>query len=141
MITSFAVMAMLALCSVEDIRHRRVNSILILLMGMVGVCFHILWQQQTLYSMMAGLLPGIVLLGISFLSGQAVGIGDGLVVMVMGIFLGGSRNLQILFLALLISAVVSLVLFLTKRKSRKDSIPFIPCLLIAYLGVFFLCIV
>ncbi|MGN0342202.1 MAG: prepilin peptidase [Roseburia sp.] len=137
MIVSYALMAMLAVCSLEDIRHRQVNCIPVLMWGVVGVVFHILWHQQTVYSMAAGLLPGIILLVIALISGGAIGIGDGLVVIVMGIFLGGIRNLQVLCVALVLSAVISLGLLVMKKKNKRDSIPFIPCLLVAYLGVFF----
>lgn len=141
MVTSCAVAVMLIICAVEDIRYRRVNCIPVLLWGMLGVCFHILWHQQSIYSMLGGLLTGIVLMGISWVSREAIGLGDGLVVAVMGIFLGASRNLQVLFLAFVLSALVSLGLLVMKKKNRKDSIPFIPCLLMAYLGVIVLCIV
>ena len=61
-----------------------------------------------------------------------VGMGDGILLVVTGVYLGGSENLALFMMGLLLSALWSLGLLLLKKKGRKEEIAFVPFLLLSY---------
>lgn len=68
---------------------------------------------------------------------NGIGAGDMKLFVVMGLFLGVDGIWGAIFMSLLVSFVVSVVLLVGKKKTRKDSIPFGPAIMIGtYLSVF-----
>ncbi len=68
---------------------------------------------------------------------NSIGFGDIKLFFVMGLMLGLEGILGAVFFSLVASFVFSVFLLLTKKKSKKDVIPFGPCILIGtYLSVF-----
>ncbi len=68
---------------------------------------------------------------------NAIGSGDRKLFLVMGLFLGLEGTWGAVFLSLLISFGTAVVLLVTRRKSRKDVIPFGPALMAgSYLSIF-----
>jgi leader peptidase (prepilin peptidase)/N-methyltransferase len=128
-------MGMLALCSVQDIRKKQIRLNPVLAFGILGILFHMLWSLQSIGSLLAGMAVGMALLILALLSGGRIGVGDGVLLIVTGIYLGLEGNLELLFLALLLSGLWALVLLLLKKKKRQDTIPFVPFLLAAYIGM------
>ena len=63
-----------------------------------------------------------------------MGVGDGVVFLCLGIFLGLSGNLRLLFFSLLIAAIAGGVYAIVTKKGIKAKIPFIPCVLVAFVG-------
>lgn len=131
--SNVAMMGMLTICSVQDIIWKQIRLDPVLGFGILGVIFHLLWQQQTIGSILMGMMVGIGLLLLSLLSRGRIGAGDGVLLIVTGVYLGLQKNLALLFYALLICGCFALFLLLTRRKRRQDAIPFVPFLLIAYI--------
>lgn len=125
----------LFLCSWQDIRKKQISVLLIA--GGFAVLFLVasLYGDQSTGSRIGGMLLGILLLGMNPLTGGQVGIGDGLVVCVTGICLGFRSNAVLLVYALLGAAIISGVLLVLFHTDRKKTIPFVPFLLLGYLGV------
>ena len=67
------------------------------------------------------------------LSGEALGVGDGLVLFALGMGYQADKILVMLFVALVLAAVVSVVLLLLKKAGRKSEIPFLPFLFLGWL--------
>lgn len=61
---------------------------------------------------------------------NSVGMGDIKLLMLMGLYQGLQGVLSSVFLSLLVLFAISVFLLLTKRKNRKDSIPFCPSVLV-----------
>ena len=78
---------------------------------------------------LSGLLPGAVMGVLSFLFQEAVGFGDAMVVMACGIMTGPETVLGMLSAALLLAGFFALFLLVIRKRSRKDSFPFVPFLL------------
>ena len=76
-------------------------------------------------SLAASLLPGILLLGISALTKEGVGRGDGWFFLVAGIYMGLGKTLLLLWGSLLLCFPVSLFLLYAGR-GRKKRLPFCP---------------
>lgn len=130
-----AVMGMLALCSVEDIRKKQIRLNPVFAFGILGIIFHMLWRIQSIESLLLGMLVGVAMLFLSILTGGRIGAGDGVVLIVTGIYLGVERNLTLLLCGLLMCGIWAFVLIVLRKKSRKDTIPFIPFLLVAYVYI------
>lgn len=129
------VMGMLTLCSAEDIKKKQIRLNPILIFGILGIFFHMLWRMQSIEEVLLGMSVGVALLVISILTGGRVGAGDAVLLMVTGIYLGLEKNLELFFCGLLLSGVWALGLLVLRKKSRKDSIPFVPFLLASYMGM------
>lgn len=128
-------MGVLFISSIEDIRRRRVNLILLIVSGIVAVFFHMCWNSHSLMDMLEGALVGVVLLICSKLTKGRIGVGDGLMLVVTGLFLGWQKNAALFFLGTMMAGLYSLLLFSLKRKRKDDEIAFIPFLSIGYLIV------
>lgn len=94
---------------------------------------------ETLKSDMLGLVLGFgVLAVVSVITKQGLGFGDVKLFGIIGIMGGVMCTYATLFFSILVSAVVSIILLLSRKKNRKDTIPFGPCILIGYILVIIL---
>lgn len=130
-----AVVSMLALCSAEDIKKKQIRLHPVLLFGIFGVFLHMLFRMQPVENMLLGMLVGVTLLILSILTGGRIGAGDAVLLIVTGIYLGFEQNMQLFFSGSLLCGIWALGVLILKKKGRKDSIPFIPFLLAAYMGM------
>lgn len=130
--SQIAVIGMLAICSAEDIRKKQIRLNVILAFGIVGVILHMLWQMQTIENVLLGMGVGAALLLLAMFTGGKIGIGDGVLMVVTGIYLGLEQNLELFLCSLFICAVYALCLLIFRKKGRKDTVAFVPFVLVSY---------
>lgn len=123
---------LLIICAVEDFKRKEVTVTYILLFGTVGAVLHLFYPNCSSYSMLWGLLLGIGVMAVSLLSRGSIGMGDGILLTVTGVYLGGYENLELFLLGVFLAGIWSLGLLVLKKKKRKERIAFIPFLLVAY---------
>ena len=82
----------------------------------------------TAQELATSLMPGALLLLLSFASREAIGYGDGLLLLVTGPLFGWRRMLLCVPVALLLTTAASVVLLALKKANRKTQIPFVPFL-------------
>lgn len=124
----------LTLCVLQDIRRMEIERRLFLLMG-IAVC---LYELRLLLSgtlppyreLLLSVIPGLVLLLVSKLSREALGLGDSLFFLLLGPCCGAVRLLSILAASFLLAAVCALF-FITAASMRGGvqrgrRIPFLP---------------
>ena len=108
----------------------------------VILAFELVFESEGIWLRLgAELLAAVGLALAAFLCGllikNSVGFGDIKLFVVMGLLLGLDGIWSAIFVSLLISFVVSAVLLSTRKKKRKDVIPFAPALMIGtYISVF-----
>ena len=73
-------------------------------------------------------------IGISFLSKEQIGIGDGVVTGLLGCLLGARGCLVMLCIASCLMAVISIGILILKKGSRRTTLPFAPALLGGYIA-------
>lgn len=95
------------------------------------LALHFFQKDITVGGILTGILPGLGLLFLSWVTKEAVGYGDGMVVTACGTALGLPAVFQMLFLAFGLAAVWSGILLAVKRVGRKERFPFVPFLLLA----------
>lgn len=129
---SIVLLILLSICAIEDLKHKEVTVTYILLFGILGVLLHLFYPQGSVYSMLCGLLLGVAVMLISILTHGGIGLGDGILLTVTGVYLGGYQNLELFLIGICLAGVWSLGIILLKKKKRKDKIAFMPFLLMAY---------
>lgn len=86
----------------------------------------------------AALIPGAVLLAVSFATRGGIGTGDAVIAFLLGLCLPVSFVAEILLSGLLFSAVYSAGQLMTGRRGLRSAFPFIPFLLPGLLTVILL---
>lgn len=124
---------MLGACSIQDIIHKKINTWLIVAGGLLLVLTLLILRPISITESLSGLPVGVLVMAISKATGGKIGMGDGMVLCVTGLWLGLWGNMELFAYALLAAAIVSVVLLALRLVNRKKSIPFIPFLLLGYL--------
>lgn len=90
--------------------------------------------KQIIISDLIGLALGFGIFAIvSIITKQALGFGDAKLFAVVGLTLGSFGTYSVMFTSVLVSAVISIALLIFKKRGRKDSIPFGPCIYLGYI--------
>lgn len=121
-----------------DIKTRELPPAFLAVFGVLGVLCNLLWSYQSLRSLLFGGCIGGIFLVIGRLTGEAIGYGDGLCMMVLGIFEGVRGMVPIILASFLLSGGYGLLRMIGFGETGKDTIPFLPFLFLALMGVIFL---
>lgn len=132
MIQSCILLGTLGVHSIEDIKEKKITINITLLSGIAGAFMHLLFQNQSIYEMLAGTLPGIGILLLGCLTKDKIGRGDGIVFILTGFYLGFVRNILLICISFLLAGVFGLYLLLHCSGSRDKKMPLIPFLFLGY---------
>lgn len=119
--------------SVIDIRKRKIP--LYLMVGLMVFAFvtHFIYERLSITEMVFGAGMGLVLIGIAVVTKEKIGIGDGIIFVVVGLFLGFFGSIIILWYASIIAALSGLILCIVRKfdheKLKDVTLPFAPCVL------------
>lgn len=140
-INTLLILGCLILCSVIDIRTRKIPTILLIYMS-IGAAVCSIWSvHQKIVSALdvaGGIIVGILFLMISKYTEEAVGYGDSWILLLIGACLGCRETLELVMAAFFLTGLVSLIGFTFKKWKKTIAIPFVPFLTAAYIGVVFL---
>lgn len=131
MYRTIIVIIFLVISSVYDVKFKRLPMWLMWSFACFGGIFAIFVPICTLGEIIKGVLIGVLLIVVSLVTRGQIGFGDGLLFVVLGIFIGGNDNLNLLMLSLLLCAAAAGMLFVTKQLKGKDRLPFAPFVLCA----------
>lgn len=116
-----------------DIRRKQVSLLIILVFTVCGIVWTIYSGRNALeFLLCAG--TGLAVVGVSILTEGAVGMGDGWLIAALGTVLHPAEFFIMIFIAAMSSAVWAGVLLTVFRRSGHTEIPFVPFLLLGYLG-------
>ena len=122
----------LAVYTIMDIRNREIWWPLSPVMALLALIFHIISPDLSVPECLLGLLPGIMLLGLSRLTRESIGSGDCVTVAVCGMAVGLRSVFHLFFLAMILAACWSVLILVRKRtRAFRETFPFIPFLLAA----------
>ena len=116
MLPQLSVLTMLGICSYEDLKNRRICVGWLAAFAIEGILYAIFCKEGLSVKMLTAMLPGLLLFLLSFVSKGGIGSGDGLLFMVIGIFLGGA-----------------LYLFVFRKKGKKYEIAFVPFAMVSFI--------
>ena len=126
---AFAMVLFIMAC-VSDIRKQRISILFpgaVLILSVAGFAIRSFESGSDLCNL-TPILPGIVLILISLLSRQGIGIGDGLMVTAIGPLLGTTEICVAVMVAFFASFVYSAVLLIRKAANGKKTFAFLPFL-------------
>lgn len=118
----------LALCSYTDIRCRKIGLRPCIVFAIIYILYQSANNSDLWWTM--GVVPGIVLVLLALVSGQKIGYGDGIMMIVSGIGLGFTKSMDICLVAVTLAAITAVILVVSKKKKLNDNIPFAPFLLL-----------
>ena len=137
-IMDWVIFAVLVVCGIRDWKKREIPIWWLVVASVLVVAGVLIWGRNMWISRMVGVFVGIFFLFVSKYSKEAIGYGDSWLILLLGLYLGSLRALQVLFFAA-VAAGIGGLFFLWKRKWKRDiAIPFVPYMALAYLGVLFL---
>lgn len=128
----------LGICAVWDWKRREIPVWMLLAFQAIALGAAIFCSVETLGSRVAAMGIGILFFIFSKITDQAIGYADSWIILSLGIYLGIEKLLLVLFWASFTAAIVSLVILWIRKWNRKDTIPFIPFLIMGYAGMILL---
>ena len=136
-VANWFVLILLAVASVIVWRKREIPMSLLFIMSAGITIFAIYCKDITIWYRLAGGALGIMLFVVSTVTKEAIGYGDSWLILLLGVQLGIFRVLQLLFAASLLAVIFAVFYLWVRKWNRKATLPFVPFLTIAYLGVMF----
>lgn len=123
---------LLFLAGIEDVRKKEIRIIYIVAIGIVACVGCLFRQNHSWYGALGGALIGLCMLGISLLSEEQIGRGDGLVIAALGLFFGVRNTLGMVCFASIFMLPVALLTIIIKKGKTKIRLPFLPALFLGY---------
>lgn len=133
MIGNAMLLGILAVGAYRDWKEKHIYLYLPAGALVLALILHILCRERAITDMLSGAAVGVIMIIIGRFTGEAVGIGDGLMLVASGVFLGFWENLCLLMTALLLVGCAALLLATLGKKRKDYRVPFLPFLLAAYL--------
>ena len=118
----------MAVCTITDIRKKEIPVAVVALSGLALLFYVIFGGKKQWMDILYSLMPGMLLLMLSYCTRESIGYGDGLVVLVIGICMG---------MGICIAAICAAALLALRKAGGKSRIPFVPFLSVG-LGVVFI---
>lgn len=123
-----AAIAVTGINSIKDIRCHRIYTGLTIGAALTGVFLACMEWTGGLIELLTGVLIGLAALFLAWVTREAIGYGDGVVLLMLGILLGGSHCFAVAMAAIIASGIWALGLIVFFHKNRKYEMPFIPFL-------------
>ena len=127
-------LAFLGINTVSDIKTKKILGWSAWAFGVFGILYGFITEELNILLALTTVLPGLVFLAISKITDESMGYGDGIVVLIMGTYIGIQKLVSSLMIALLCAAVWSIILIVFKGKKKQAEFPFVPFVLLGYLG-------
>lgn len=127
---------LLTIYSYYDLKERRI-PIKGLLAGLILSIGCIINQQhkEIGYYLIMNSLPAVFISLLAFLSRDQIGYGDGAVLLILGICIGMTETVAVLFIAFFLCSVWGMIHIALKRGNLKSKYAFVPFLCIGFLMV------
>ena len=111
---------------VRDMREKTIDLRLIIAAMISSAALLIVTGQEVFgASGILGLMPGLALFGMSYLPGEPIGRGDGMVVMWLGYLIGPAAVTEVLVLAWGLAFLAVIPRVMLRKKRRIAFVPFI----------------
>lgn len=118
-----------------DVKDRELPVIFLVVFGSLGIIWNLLWRYQSLQELVLGVSLGGTFLAVGFISKEQIGYGDGMGLVILGVFEGVKGLVPVIVSAFLFSGVYGVWNILGLKKSGSETMPFYPFLLLALIGV------
>ncbi len=132
-LSKIAVAMFLGINTITDIKSRKIHTVVNILFAAAGLLLFFSQEEKDAAALVGGIAVGMYLILFAVLTKEAVGFGDGIVVMAMGTFLGGWKTVFVLMGGFLLASVFGVFHMCRKKANGKTRLPFLPFLTCSYL--------
>lgn len=123
---------LLLISSITDFKRREISGVVLLIFFPISLLYYLFSIPKSVFDILGRLFVGFFILLCAYVSRESIGYGDGLIMIITGILLGGYENLELLLLALFLSSIFGLAMIII-GKQRKVGLPFVPFLFVSLL--------
>lgn len=135
---------LLLINSVRDLLKHEILLFPTVAAGACGAVLQIIAGTARPAELMAASLPGLILILLSFLTGEKVGTGDGIIYLALAMWIEPVRTWFLFPASLAVAGLAGMGSFLApnsfhrkESRTKQKEIPFVPCIFVAYLMTLF----
>ena len=128
-------LVLLGIASWGDWKRREISVNLLMVMSIFVIGSAFLLKRNSLLSVFGGIAIGLFFVYLSYITEEKIGYGDSWLIGVLGVYLGGTALLELMLIASLAASVCSLVYCACHGWNRNHALPFIPFMMVAFVGV------
>jgi len=138
LILEAAVCILLVVLSVEDIKEKRLSLTVLSMCIILGAASAMCRNDWNIIRWCFDIIPGISLFVVSWWSREAIGYGDSLLILGLGLIWGAEQAVTIFLFALVLAAVWGGIIMAVRGNGWRLKLPFVPFLLAADIGLLLL---
>ena len=116
-----------------DIKTKRLPVSLIIIGGMAGILYQCLVNGMVGIVQFSGMAVGMLMIGISRIGKAGIGLGDGVLFLVLGMFYPFFHMVELLTKSSILAGVYGLLLMGCRKGNLKTELPFVPFVLLQYI--------
>ena len=121
-----------------DWKRRTISVNLLIFLSVFSIAAVFVTKRSSVLEVLGGLGLGLFFIFVSYLTEEKIGYGDSWLITVLGVYLGGTKLLELMLIASLTASLGSLVYGMMRKWNRNAALPFIPFMLLAFVGVLLL---
>ena len=121
-----------------DWKRRMISVNLLIFLSVFSIAAVFVTKRSSVLEVLGGLGLGMFFIFVSYLTEEKIGYGDSWLITVLGVYLGGTKLLELMLIASLTASLGSLLYGMMRKWNRNAALPFIPFMLLAFVGVLLL---
>lgn len=122
------IMAFLILCSIQDIREKRLSVKMLVVSSLLFSGMSLIFEEIPIEKRLYNILPGMSAFLLAFLTKEQIGYGDAACLVVLGILVSAGCLSGAIMAGLILLSICSIILLAWKKANRKTTLPFLPFL-------------
>lgn len=141
-IVHICLIIILGVICVFDIIRKKIPVYMLIVLAAAGIISNFTVGEFDIEKRIIAMLPGMILLIVSMITKQQIGYGDGMIILIMGLYIDIDDILSIVLSSFLLSSIAAIILMTVFKKKKNFEMAFSPFLLIGYglvKGVYFIC--
>lgn len=128
MIKTMGIIVFLVLCSIQDIREKRLSVKMLVVAGLLFLGMSLVFEEMPIEKRLHNILPGMITFLLAFLTKEQIGYGDAACLVVLGIMVSAGSLFGAVMIGLILLSICSMILLAGKKADRKTTLPFLPFL-------------
>ena len=132
MVQSYLLLGVLGVHSIEDIRQKKITAAVTFVFSVIGIVLQVWNGNHSMVQTLSGMALGVCIMGCSYLTKGKIGIGDGMILVMTGSYLGIVDNLCLLCISFFLAGILG-ILLLVLGFDKQTKIPFVPFLFLGEL--------
>ena len=117
---------------IADIRRKQISRGMILVLLLTCLAAIPFKADYHIYDALGGMTIGLCAIGVSVVSREQIGRGDGMVITAIGLILGAYSCMAVVCVASLLMCVVSIAVLVSKKGTKQTRLPFLPAVFVGY---------